>query len=96
MGFCFPIGMVRFDERSRAWFWALNGAAGVLSSVLSLALAMQFGLARVGQLGAAVYVLVWLLVLVTRPAPAPVVSTATQEPVRDADAGLPDLPLTTP
>ena len=88
MGFCFPIGMVRFGERSRAWFWALNGAAGVLSSVLSLALAMQFGLAMVGQLGAAVYVVVWLLVLVTSPAPAPVVSTATQEPVRDASLNL--------
>lgn len=61
MGFAFPLGMVRFGEAPRAWYWALNGAAGVLASVLSLALAMEFGLSRVAGLGAALYVAAWLL-----------------------------------
>lgn len=62
MGFCFPIGMARFERGpSRAWFWALNGAAGVLAGALSLALAMELGLIRVGQLGGAIYVCAWVL-----------------------------------
>ncbi|MBL8954682.1 MAG: hypothetical protein JNK82_28145, partial [Myxococcaceae bacterium] len=56
MGFCFPVGMARFGGPSNAWFWALNGAAGVLSGALSLALAMELGLERVGLLGCTIYV----------------------------------------
>jgi hypothetical protein len=61
MGLFFPTGMVRFGDASRPWFWALNGAAGVLASVLSLALAMEIGFLRVGLAGAGVYMLAWLL-----------------------------------
>jgi hypothetical protein len=55
MGLFFPMGMVRFGEANRAWFWALNGAAAVLASVVSLALAMEFGFTKVGYLGGAIY-----------------------------------------
>lgn len=61
MGFCFPLGMLRFGERNKAWFWALNGAAGVFASVLSLALSMELGFTLVASLGAALYVAAWLL-----------------------------------
>jgi hypothetical protein len=62
MGFMFPLGMVRFGERNKAWYWALNGAAGVLASVVSLALAMALGYTAVAGMGAAGYLLAyWLL-----------------------------------
>jgi hypothetical protein len=61
MGFAFPIGMQAFGEANKAWFWALNGAASVLASVASLALAMEFGYLRVGYLGAGLYLPAWLL-----------------------------------
>jgi hypothetical protein len=66
MGFPFPLGMRRFGEPSRAWFWALNGVAGVLASVLSLALSMEIGFSRVAALGAALYVGAWVLLRVGR------------------------------
>lgn len=61
MGFFFPLGMVRFGDHHKAWFWALNGAASVLASVASLALAMELGLSTVAFIGAAIYGLSWLL-----------------------------------
>jgi hypothetical protein len=61
MGFPFPLGMQRFGAASRAWFWALNGVAGVLASVLSLALSMEIGFSRVAALGAALYFVAWAL-----------------------------------
>jgi len=61
MGLFFPLGMVRFGDDGKAWFWAINGAAGVLASVLSLALAMDLGLSFVGYVGAALYLAAWLL-----------------------------------
>lgn len=59
MGFFFPLGMVRFGDRNKAWFWALNGAAGVLASVLSLALSMELGFRTVAWMGAGLYALAW-------------------------------------
>ncbi len=72
MGFCFPLGMQRFGEEHKAWFWALNGAASVLASVLSLALAMQLGLTAVAFIGAGLYALAWLLLggRAARPLPS--------------------------
>jgi hypothetical protein len=61
LGCCFPLGMLRFGERHKAWFWALNGAAGVFASVASLALSMEFGFSLVAGAGAALYAVVWLL-----------------------------------
>jgi len=61
MGLPFPLGMVRFGATSTPWYWALNGVAGVLASVLSLALSMEIGFSRVAFLGAAFYLAAWLL-----------------------------------
>ena len=61
MGLFFPLGMIRFGDDNKAWFWALNGAAGVLASVASLALAMEFGFLRVAFGGATLYFAAWLL-----------------------------------
>jgi hypothetical protein len=62
MGFAFPLGMSRFGEQAKAWYWALNGVSGVLAGVLSLALAIQIGFEGVLWLGTAGYLAAWLLV----------------------------------
>jgi hypothetical protein len=63
MGVCFPIGMARFGDTSKPWLWSINGAAGLLASVASLALAMEFGLRNVGYLGAVLYLVAWVALL---------------------------------
>ncbi|MBW2526274.1 MAG: hypothetical protein JRI23_18985 [Deltaproteobacteria bacterium] len=71
LGLFFPLGMRRFGDRNKAWFWAVNGAFSVLASVLSLGLAMQLGFSAVTWIGTAAYVLAWALVRRSgRPAPA--------------------------
>lgn len=55
MGFAFPAGMIRFGDTDKAWFWAVNGAAGVLASVGSLGLAMMLGFEKVVLIGAVLY-----------------------------------------
>lgn len=72
MGFCFPLGMLRFGDDRKAWFWALNGAAGVLSSVATLALFMVLGFTRVAYIGAGIYVLAWMLLFGSKAAAEPV------------------------
>ena len=69
MGFAFPSGMVRFGDADKPWFWAVNGAAGVLASVASLGLAMMVGFAKVVMIGAALYIVAALLLRGT-PEPA--------------------------
>ncbi|MDD4869387.1 MAG: hypothetical protein PHR77_02410, partial [Kiritimatiellae bacterium] len=61
MGFCFPLGMVRFGGHNQTWFWAINGAAGVLASVVSLAISMKMGFSYVAYAGAGIYAIAWLL-----------------------------------
>ncbi len=61
MGLFLPLGFVRFGETHKAWFWALNGTASVLASVLSLALSMEFGFFQVGAAGVFLYLFAWLL-----------------------------------
>jgi hypothetical protein len=56
LGFPFPLGMMRFSDRNRAWFWALNGAASVLASASAVTLATYVNLTGVGWLGAGCYV----------------------------------------
>lgn len=67
LGLLFPLGMVRFGDAAKPWFWAVNGAAGVFASVGSLLLAMQFGFTAVGAAGIACYVLAVLLLGRPRP-----------------------------
>ena len=47
MGFGFPTGLAlteRFDSRATAWFWGINGAAGVLGSSLAIAFNIALGI----------------------------------------------------
>lgn len=55
MGFPFPAGMIHFREEQKAWFWAVNGFAGVLASVSSLGIAMVMGFQQVVFAGVAFY-----------------------------------------
>ncbi|MBN1654680.1 MAG: hypothetical protein JXA30_12990 [Deltaproteobacteria bacterium] len=62
MGVFLPLGMMRFGDRSRAWFWAINGACSVAASVVSLALAMTFGFSTVAWIGAGLYLIAWVFI----------------------------------
>ena len=64
MGIPFPLGMARFDDRDRSWYWAINGATSVLASVLALVIALIAGFSTV--LGCAVAI--YLVAAVTLPA----------------------------
>jgi len=47
MGFAFPTGMTlveRVDAQPTPWFWGINGATGVLASVLAVMVSMTFGI----------------------------------------------------
>jgi hypothetical protein len=61
LGHWFPRGMVRFGDTSKAWFWAVNGACGVLAGVVSLALAMAIGFQGVAWIGIGLYLVAGLL-----------------------------------
>jgi hypothetical protein len=55
LGACFPLGLRRFGGTSAPWLWAVNGCAGVLASVSSLALAMEIGFSGVTAAAALCY-----------------------------------------
>ena len=59
LGLFFPLGMLRFGDAGKPWFWALNGIFGVVASVFSLAIAMELGFRSTAYLGAALYILAW-------------------------------------
>jgi hypothetical protein len=59
LGVFFPLGMLRFGDRSKPWYWAINGVFGVVASVLSLALSMEIGFSAVGMLAAFGYTVAW-------------------------------------
>ena len=47
MGFAFPTGMTlveKIDQEPTPWFWGINGATGVLASVLAVMIGMAFGI----------------------------------------------------
>jgi hypothetical protein len=60
LGLFFPLGMLRFGDANKPWFWAINGTFGVVASVMSLALSMEFGFLAVGKLAAVIYAIAWL------------------------------------
>ena len=46
LGFCFPIGMRlvgRSSSEAAAWMWGINGATGVLGSIVAVAISMWIG-----------------------------------------------------
>lgn len=56
MGFGFPTGMrlaEAIDPRPTPWFWGMNGAGGVLGSVLAVACGISFGISTTLMVGAA-------------------------------------------
>jgi hypothetical protein len=58
MGFGFPTGLTlaaASDDRPAVWFWGINGAAGVLGSVIAVALSIAFGIRTTLLLGALCY-----------------------------------------
>jgi hypothetical protein len=60
LGFCFPIGMRLVGQRSTtvtAWMWGVNGACGVLASVLAVAVSMWIGIDVNLMIAAALYLL---------------------------------------
>lgn len=66
MGFGFPTGLTlteKFDTRATAWFWGINGAAGILGSTLGIALNMAIGIDRTMIIGGICYALLSLCFL---------------------------------
>jgi len=61
MGPWFALGLERFGDANKAWFWGINGAASVLAGVCALALAMEVGYTVVALVGAFCYGAAWLL-----------------------------------
>jgi predicted membrane-bound spermidine synthase len=60
LGYGFPTGMALarlIDERPSAWFWGINGVAGVTGSALAVALNIALGLDVTMVLGALCYAL---------------------------------------
>lgn len=60
LGFGFPTGMALAERKgstATAWFWGINGAAGVMGSALAIALNITWGLDRTMLLGALCYAL---------------------------------------
>ena len=58
MGFGFPTGLrlaAARDERPTIWFWGINGAAGVLGSVLAIAFSIAFGIGVTILIGSLCY-----------------------------------------
>ena len=66
MGMPFPSGLrmlgeARGDDNLIEWAWAMNAASSVLGSVLSMTLAIQFGLGVTLICGALAYVVGWAM-----------------------------------
>jgi len=60
MGFAFPTGMRLIslvDRRPTPWFWGVNGAAGVLASIVAIACNIAFGISMTLLVGGAFYLL---------------------------------------
>ena len=65
MGFGFPTGMrliSAIDRKPTPWFWGINGAAGVLASIVAVACSIALGISVTMILGAICY---FLLIPVT-------------------------------
>ena len=61
MGFGFPTGMQivnLIDERPTPWFWAVNGAAGVLASGLAVTISIEYSIGTTLWCGAFCYLLI--------------------------------------
>jgi hypothetical protein len=60
MGFAFPTGMrlvTQVDPRPTPWFWAINGAAGVLAAGIGVTSSIAFSISTTTELGGVCYLL---------------------------------------
>ena len=67
MGFGFPTGLAlteKFDSRATAWFWGINGAAGVLGSSLAIAFNIALGIDKTLIVAGGCYALLSIAFLV--------------------------------
>ena len=58
MGFGFPTGVrmaMAHDPRPTPWFWGINGAGGVLGSVMAVICSITFGIATTIAIGGLCY-----------------------------------------
>ena len=63
LGLCFPIGMRlvgRHSDRITAWMWGVNGASGVIASILAVMASMWLGINSSLLVGAVLYALLAL------------------------------------
>ena len=70
MGFAFPTGMRAvnaIDTRPTPWFWAINGAAGVLAASAALVVSIAFSIDACLWLAAACYLLLGPVLVALRP-----------------------------
>ncbi len=71
MGMPFPLGMRTArslnDGGPAAWYWGINGAFSVISSVLAIVIAMFWGITATLLIGLAAYAIALLMVLTIRP-----------------------------
>jgi hypothetical protein len=61
MGCCFPMGMVQSARVSASltpWMWGINGAAGVIGTILAVFLSMSLGIAVTFLIGIGCYVVI--------------------------------------
>jgi hypothetical protein len=59
MGYGFPTGMQligNVDRKPTPWFWGINGAAGVLASIVAIALSIAGGISLTLTIGALCYI----------------------------------------
>ena len=86
MGFAFPTGMTlvqRVDAGPTPWFWGINGATGVLASVLAVMVGMALGInVTMGLAGVSYLALIPTGRALRALAPGPAVSESWAEQVR--------------
>jgi len=73
LGFGFPTGMrliTAIDVKPTPWFWGINGAAGVLSSIVAVVLSLALGISATLMVGAVCYFLLIPAALALLRAPA--------------------------
>jgi hypothetical protein len=83
MGFGFPSGMrlvLRQNPGPAPWFWGINGAAGVLGSILAVAVGTTFGISASWYCGAVCYAALVPAAAMLRPKgrTAPVLAAAEE------------------
>jgi MFS family permease len=83
LGFGFPTGMrlvSSIDPKPTPWFWGINGAAGVLASIVAVTLSLALGISATLVLGAVCYFLLVPVSLALLQTPKIAARTKTEKP----------------